>query len=960
MNQYGTLIPYGWAELLSGQVCGHPVCSGALQVTIEPADVVAAGAQWRRVGITLWHNNGDSESGLASGQVIVEFRPIVGWNTPASQTITIVNGDMSPVTATYTPQTGSLQITIHPPEVVPQGAHWRRVGTTPWQDSGQVETNVPTGQYTVEFSDIPNWLRPASFSVTISNNQTTAMSASYVMPPLIIVPPVSLTVTQGSTAQFTVVAIGTPPPTYQWTRNGVSLADTQSNVLTLVNVTTNDTGASFAVIMSNSGGSITSYPPAILTVVLGPAKPEFLSQPADQQVPVGATAHFNADVYGWPPPTFQWWFSDTTNMESGQPLSGATGLALTLTGVTTNETGWYWLVATNSEGMATSRMANLTAVLPPEIMSQPSDLVVTQGNAAVFGVTVEGTPPFHYQWQFNGSNVAGATGSTLNLTNVQPAQAGSYRVVVTNLAGMATSDAAMLDVLVPPTFSQHPQSQTLCAGGNVTFTALASGTPAPAYQWRKDGVMMAGQTGNVLNLTDVQSGDAGMYDVVATNTAGTVTSAAAHLAVNLPPTITQQPSDQAATPGSSVQFQVIVSGGGPLSYQWRKDGVDIPGATNAMLVLTDVQTNAAAGYSVHVANGCGSATSTAATLTVVDRSLRVVSTNALPGGATAVSIELVGDGTENRAVFSLAFDRTTLSLLDVVSGSGATNATLTWSNLPNNELLLDVALPTNEVFSGGAQQLAVLSVTVPATITNTTVALVSFGFVGQVLDAAGTALPYTPISGTVTITGSTAPQINSVSNFFEQTIEIAVPPDGVPSGQALLVLIYDLGTDSQGRPIQVYNQSGTTNGGVPYLRLSGPLAGGAMLPVTVQYIVPDWQTVPNPRFVVVPSPFVDTPVTGTPVAISSNMRFVDGRFYCQFQTVSGHTYYVQYKDHLDDPAWKTAGLPVTGTGGSVIWADTGLPKTSGAPKDAPTRFYRVWKPNDRKEQAQTACFLIKR
>jgi hypothetical protein len=158
--------------------------------------------------------------------------------------------------------------------------------------------------------------------------------------------------------------------------------------------------------------------------------------------------------------------------------------------------------------------------------------MVTLGQTATFNVVATGTPAPTYQWRKNGTNIPGATGASYSRSNAQAADAGSYTVVVTNTVGSATSNAASLTVNVPPTLTTQPVSQTVTGGQAVTLSVTASGTPAPTYQWRKNGVNIAGATGATLTLTNVQSSDAGNYSVVITNAAGSVTSNAITLTVN--------------------------------------------------------------------------------------------------------------------------------------------------------------------------------------------------------------------------------------------------------------------------------------------------------------------------------------------------------------------------------------------------------------------------------------------
>src|SRR5581483_10263638 len=84
---------------------------------------------------------------------------------------------------------------------------------------------------------------------------------------------------------------------------------------------------------------------------------------------------------------------------------------------------------------------------------------------------------------------------------------------------------------VAPVITTQPQGATVTVGGSATFAAAASGSPAPAYQWKKDGSGLPGATNATLTLGNVQLADAGSYAVDATNSAGTATSTSAVLTV---------------------------------------------------------------------------------------------------------------------------------------------------------------------------------------------------------------------------------------------------------------------------------------------------------------------------------------------------------------------------------------------------------------------------------------------
>ncbi len=124
---------------------------------------------------------------------------------------------------------------------------------------------------------------------------------------------------------------------------------------------------------------------------------------------------------------------------------------------------------------------------PPSISTQPADQTIGVGEAASFSVVAGGSGNLSYQWSYNGTPVYGATNATLNLSSVQPNQAGSYQVAVTNVYGAVTSSPAMLTVLMSPVITSEPVSQSVTNGVNVTFGAGVTGADL-TYEWLFNGV----------------------------------------------------------------------------------------------------------------------------------------------------------------------------------------------------------------------------------------------------------------------------------------------------------------------------------------------------------------------------------------------------------------------------------------------------------------------------------------
>jgi hypothetical protein len=424
------------------------------------------------------------------------------------------------------------------------------------------------------------------------------------------------TATVGQAVTFSVTADGTTPFSNQWCKNGVNIAGATAATFSISSVQLSDAGT-YCVIVSNPAGSATSDN-ATLTVNSAALAPVFTTQPASQTVIVGAAVTFTAAASGAPAPTYQW-------RKDGVNLSGATSAAYTIPSAAASNAGTYTVVATNSAGSATSNGAVLTvnsAQSAPVFTTQPASQTVIVGATVTFTAAASGAPAPTYQWRKNGVNLSGASSAAYTIPSAAASNAGTYTVVATNSAGSATSNGAVLTVnsaQSAPVFTTQPASQTVIVGAAVTFTAAASGMPAPTYQWRKNGINLSGATSAAYTIPSAAASNAGTYTVVATNSAGSATSNGAVLTVNSAqsaPVFTTQPASQTMPVGGSVTFNASASGSPTPTYQWRKNGTTISGATSSAYTIANVTTSNAGTYTVVATNSVGSATSNGAVLTV--------------------------------------------------------------------------------------------------------------------------------------------------------------------------------------------------------------------------------------------------------------------------------------------------------------------------------------------------------
>jgi hypothetical protein len=383
-----------------------------------------------------------------------------------------------------------------------------------------------------------------------------------------------------------------------------------------------------------------------LTGAINP--PTFTAQPASIEVSQPATATFSATMGGGTYSALQW----QTRPNSGgtvTDVAGANGTSYTTGATNLSMSGsQYRLAATWAAGTEYSNWATLTVNAgPPGAVADvtgeatggtTATVSFTAGTPAATSHTLElETPSGAGNWTAPTSTLAGTTFSVTGLAGVTQyrprvrpsngAGPGAWSVgtefTTDNVATGGGTIPIVVVTPVAPAFTAQPQSATRVEGLSVTFSATATGVPAPTLQWQRNNgagwVNIGGATGSSYSFTTALADTGAQFQAVATNSAGVATSTAAALTVTaapVAPSISAQPQAVTVVEGQPATFTVSAGGTAPLSYQWRFNGTNIAGAVGASYTRTTVLADNGGLVSVRVSNSAGFVDSAAVALTV--------------------------------------------------------------------------------------------------------------------------------------------------------------------------------------------------------------------------------------------------------------------------------------------------------------------------------------------------------
>jgi hypothetical protein len=435
-------------------------------------------------------------------------------------------------------------------------------------------------------------------SNSCGSDQSNTITLSVQTAPSITNQPSSTAVCENQSALFNISGSGTSPLSYQW-YDGNGLISSASNSTYLISSASSSDAGTYYCKISNACGNVTSNTANLVVN----SNVSISSQSASKTVCSGSSPSFAVTASGTATISYQWYKDNTA-------ISSANNNTLSLTSVDTSDVGSYYVVASNVCNTVQSNGMQLTVNESPTINVQPVSQVVCAGNASMLHVSASGTAPLTYQWYKGGTQIAGATSSSYQISSSSSSDAGTYYVVISNSCGTQNSSNASLTVDIPVSISYSSPNQSICSGTSASFSVTASGSSPLSYQWYYNGTAINGASSSSYSISQADSSHQGDYYCLISNACNSVQSSTRSLTIYEAPVISMQSGNSTLCNGSNLSLSVSALGSGTLGYQWYKDATPLSGANSSVYPIFQSSATDAGSYHCVVSNLCGSTNST--------------------------------------------------------------------------------------------------------------------------------------------------------------------------------------------------------------------------------------------------------------------------------------------------------------------------------------------------------------
>lgn len=389
------------------------------------------------------------------------------------------------------------------------------------------------------------------------------------------------------------------PQGSRWKRNGQELISyAYKNTVILQDVQKTIAGTYNYTIL-NSGPFTPDNSVSATLTVLDP--PLIIVQPTAVYGISGEQAAFTVSATG-DQLTYKWYKDNVL-------IPDVSGSTYTIASVDSTHIGSYKVNISSPVGSVDSIPVPLTIVDPPQITSITPNTFSTYGSPITLSVVVSGTPPFKYQWEYETTSITDASSSTYAFV-LSESTRGRYRVKITSTLNNKVIYSNYISVGTPgvATILTQPVGSNVEPGAPYTLSVIVLSGTTPSYQWKKTVAGVETNVGtdqNTLVFSSFSLSDVGAYRVVITNADGSVSSTSVQLTYGIPPTIVTQPTSRTVVVAGSTTFSVDVSGTAPFTFQWKRNGEPVVGATSRIYTISPVIPDDAGAYTVDISNISG-------------------------------------------------------------------------------------------------------------------------------------------------------------------------------------------------------------------------------------------------------------------------------------------------------------------------------------------------------------------